>query len=339
MFSLVVEGTDKAVQAGADESLLDACLSRSVPLPYNCRSGECGECLARLVSGEVHELPGADPAVYSDAMRSEGMILTCMCFARSDVVISVPLRDGGDPRITEFDAVIENVTWFDERTAKVLMRCPAPVEFRSGQYFEWLVPGTSGPRAYSAANACGSSHLEFLVRVHPGGEISSRLKRHELASGDVVSLRGPYGAYAFNPRDDGNALFVAGGTGLAPVKSIVEAALQARSTRPMVVFYGARNRSELQCAQALSQWAAEHRQLRFVPVLSEEPADSAWTGRRGTVIDAMKEELGESFGAQAYLCGPPVVIELATALLERQGVFRADIYCDKFVPAMSREGA
>ncbi|MGH7462907.1 MAG: 2Fe-2S iron-sulfur cluster-binding protein, partial [Longimicrobiales bacterium] len=271
MFSLVVEGTDKVVVTRAQESLLDACLTQGVALPYNCRSGECGDCLARLVSGDVRELPGADPAIYSDEMRRDGMILTCMCYPRSDVVIRVPLRDTGNPQIQQFDAVIERVTWFGERTAQVVMRCPTPIEFRSGQYFEWFAPGTSSARSYSASNQPGSTQLEFLVRIYPGGKVSSLLQRHELAAGDIVSLRGPFGTYVFGPADPGAAIFVAGGTGLAPVKSIVESALAAGTSRPLVVFYGARNSQELGCADKLQQWALQNRQLRFVPVLSEEP--------------------------------------------------------------------
>jgi phenol hydroxylase P5 protein len=337
MFSLAIEGTDQVVAARKEESLLDACLTQGVPLPYNCRSGECGECLARLVNGKVRELPGADPAIYSDEMRRDGLILTCMCYPETDIVVNVPLRATSQPQIQHFDAVIERVTWFGERTAQVTMRCPAPIDFRSGQYFEWFAPGTSSARSYSASNLPGSTQLEFLVRIYPGGKVSSLLQRHELAAGDIVSLRGPFGSYVFNPDDPGSAIFVAGGTGLAPIKSIVESALASETSRQLILFYGARNKQELGCAEKLQQWAGQYPQLQFIPVLSEEPENSDWTGRRGTVVDAMKSELGEQFGAQAYLCGPPPMVDLATAVLERSGLSPADIYCDKFVPALSSE--
>ncbi|MFW2357978.1 2Fe-2S iron-sulfur cluster-binding protein [Hydrogenophaga sp.] len=337
MFSLAIDGTDQVVAARKEESLLDACLTQGVPLPYNCRSGECGECLARLVRGKVRELPGADPAIFSDEMRRDGMILTCMCYPETDVVVSVPLRATSHPQIQHFDAVIERVKWFGERTAQVTMRCPTPISFRSGQYFEWFAPGTSSARSYSASNRPGSTQLEFLVRIYPGGRVSSLLQRHELAAGDIVSLRGPFGSYVFNPDDPGAAIFVAGGTGLAPVKSIVESALSSETSRKLILFYGTRNMQELGCAEELQQWAGQYPQLQFIPVLSDEPEKSDWPGRRGTVVDIMKNELGEQFGAQAYLCGPPPMVDLATAVLERSGLSRADIYCDKFVPAVSSE--
>lgn len=334
MYSLTLDGSGTTVQGRAGQSVLDAFLASGVAMPYNCRSGECGECVARLVSGQVHELPGADPATYTDAMRAEGRILTCMCYPRSDIAISVPLRDHAPPRIRDFDAVIERVAWHGERTAQVVVRCPQAIEFCAGQYFEWWAPGAQTPRSYSASSAPGSDRLEFLVRIYPGGQISERLTRRELAAGDVLTLHGPFGTYEFTMADSLPAIFVAGGTGIAPAKSIVAAALAANCARPLHVFHGARDSSELQCSRDLEVLAKQHPQLRFVPVLSDEPVESDWTGARGTVVDALAAGLGDAFGAEAYLCGPPAMIDKAVCVLERRGVMRSDIYCDKFVPAL-----
>jgi NAD(P)H-flavin reductase/ferredoxin len=336
MHAIVLEGVDDAVPGRPEQSVLDACLAQGLAMPYNCRSGECGECVARLLEGRVHELPGADPATYTEAMRQDGLILACLCFPRSDLRIAVPLRDHASPQIHQFDAVIERVQWHGGRTAQVTVRCPQPVDFRGGQYFEWFPPGGGAPRSYSAANAPGSERLQFLVRLYPGGKVSAMLQRHELAAGDVVTLRGPFGTYEFANDDPMAAVFVAGGTGLAPVLSIVEAALAAGSRRPLRVFYGARDAAEVRCGDALTALAARHPgQLHYVPVLSDEPADSAWTGARGTVVEALEAPgaLGDLFGASAYLCGPPAMVDKASALLEARGVMRSDISCDKFVPA------
>lgn len=334
-YSLTLDGTGTTVPGRAGQSLLDAFLAQGVAMPYNCRSGECGECVARLVSGQVHELPGADPATYTDAMRADGQILTCLCYPRSDLVLRVPLRDHAAPRIRDFDAVIERVEWHGARTAQVVLRCPETIAFSAGQYFEWWAPGATTPRSYSASNPPGSERLEFLVRIYPGGQISERLKRRELASGDILTLRGPFGTYEFAMADSLPAIFVAGGTGIAPAKSIVSAALAAHCARPLHVFHGARDRSELQCSQDLAALARQHPRLQFVPVLSDEPLASDWTGARGTVVDALAAGLGDAFGAQAYLCGPPAMIDQAIDVLERRGVVRSDIYCDKFVPALN----
>jgi phenol/toluene 2-monooxygenase (NADH) P5/A5 len=336
MYELKLQGTDTAVPADPAQSVLDACLAQDLAMPYNCRSGECGECMARLVSGQVHELPGADPAVYTEQHRADGFVLACLCYPRSDLVIDVPLRTQAAPHIQTFDAIVERVTWFGPRTAHVVVRCPQPIDFRGGQYFEWTPYGATRPRSYSAANAPGTERLEFLVRLYPDGQVSALLKRMELAAGDILGLRGPFGTYQFETVSPVPALFVAGGTGLAPVLSIVQEALAAApkgGTRPLHVYYGARDREEAACAQPLLDLAAAHPALQVVCALSDEPADSPWTGLRGLVVDVLRERIGDQFGSQAYLCGPPGLVDAATAVLQQRGVMPQDIHCDKFVPA------
>jgi phenol/toluene 2-monooxygenase (NADH) P5/A5 len=333
MYMLSLQGAETRVPLDPAKTLLDACLEERVALPYNCRSGECGQCVARLAQGTIHELPGADPATYTPQMRRDGLILTCMSFPRSDIVLDVPTTSGSQPLIRDFDAVVERVTWHGPRTAHVVLRCSEAVEYRGGQYFEWHLPGAGRARSYSAASVPGGTAIEFLVRIYPGGRVSAMLKRHEIAAGDVVSLRGPFGTYQFDDDAGAAAIFVAGGTGLAPVLSIVMTALARGSRRPMIVLFGARDLAELASAQALENAARSSPVLRFVPVLSDEPASSSWTGRRGMVGEFLRETLGDQFGAQAYLCGPAPMVDAVIPALERCGLASEDIYCDKFVPA------
>lgn len=335
-YTLTLRGSSARVALSPAKTLLDACLSQQVAMPYNCRSGECGECAVRLVKGEIHEMPGADPAIFTQAMRETGLVLTCMAFPRSDVELDVPAGLAPQPKIHSFDAVIQRVDWLGERTAHVTVRRPEGVQFTGGQYFEWHIPGIERPRLYSAANAPGGPSMEFLVRIYPGGAVSAKLRRGEIDAGDVVPMRGPFGSYSFRADDPGTAIFVAGGTGLAPVRSIVMDALSAQGPdRQIIVFMGARDQAELAAAQELEQAALRHRKLKFVPVLSHEPADSGWGGRRGLVTDVLGSMLGDQFGAQAYLCGPAPMVEAALPILEVCGLARSDIHCDKFVPAES----
>lgn len=334
-YCLRFEGRDITVPLEPGQTLLDACLSGRVPLPYNCRSGECGECAVRMVQGQVHEMPGADPALFTQAMRDAGLVLTCMTFPRSDIVLDAPDGMAQQPEIHAFDAVVQQVTWFGDRTAQVTVRRPEAVQFLGGQYFEWLVPGIDQPRLYSAANAPQGPSIEFLVRIHPGGGVSDKLRRGEIDAGDVLPMRGPFGTYAFEADAPGPAVFVAGGTGLAPVRAMVLDALTRHGcSRRITVYFGARDQSELAAGRELEQAAQRHRHLSYVPVLSHEPADSGWSGRRGLVTDVLARSLGDQFGAQAYLCGPAPMVETALPLLEACGLARSDIQCDKFVPAV-----
>lgn len=333
MYALTLDGESRVLQLSADRTILDSCLDLGVPVPYNCRSGECGECVARLVDGRVQELPGADPATYTLAMRDAGMILTCMCYPASHLHISVPLRDGQAPPIRSVDAIVTEVSWFGERSARVVVRVDTPVDFQAGQYFEWHLPQVGAPRSYSAANAPGSRTMEFLVRMHDGGGVSGLLRRGELAAGDILTLKGPFGSYELDAQDPRLLVLLAGGTGLAPVKCIAEQLAAQGSRRPVKIYFGARDRDELGYAGPLQELAKATRHIEFTAVLSHEPESSAWAGPRGLVVDVAAATLGDAFGAQAYLCGPPPMVQAAQAVLERLGVMHSDIHCDKFVPA------
>lgn len=332
-YTLMLEGSDVPLELSSDRTILDSCLDLGVPVPYNCRSGECGECLAQLVAGRVQELPGADPAVFTAEQRDIGMILTCMCYPASDVSVRVPLRAGNAPRIRQIDAVVLSVTWYGDRTAKVVVRTDETTAFNAGQYFEWHLPQLAQPRSYSVSNTPGSNTMEFLVRMHDGGGVSELLCNGALGVGDILTLRGPFGFYDLNFSEDRSLILLAGGTGLAPVKSIVQHLIEKGSRRPIKVFYGARDQAELRSADTLSELADAHANLTFTPVLSHEPLASGWTGLRGLVTEAMQAGLVDGFGAQAYLCGPPGMIQAATQILESNGLMSSDIHCDKFTPA------
>ncbi|MBN9425604.1 MAG: 2Fe-2S iron-sulfur cluster binding domain-containing protein [Burkholderiales bacterium] len=335
MHSLIIEGIGAPLDAADDRTVLDNCLDRGVPMPYNCRSGECGECLAQLVSGRLQELPGADPAIYTPALRDAGMFLTCMCYATSDITIRVPLRAGDAPPIRQFDAVITSVARFGTRTMRVEVRPQAPLVYHAGQYFEWHLPQLSAPRSYSAANAPGSETIEFLVRLHEGGGVSELLQRAELAAGDILTLKGPFGSYDLDVSGERPLIMVAGGTGLAPVKAIAESLAASGSRRSVSIYFGARDRDELGYARSLHELCASQPSMRFAPVLSHEPEPSPWQGARGLVTEHLAATLGDQFGAQAYLCGPPQMINQTIAILEAKGAMRSDIHCDKFSPAGS----
>lgn len=336
MYSLTLDGMPEPLDLPANRTILDACLDQRVPVPYNCRSGECGECAAQLVAGRIQELPGADPAIFTPAMREAGMILTCMCFPASDLHLRVPLRSGDAPPIRTFDSVVTDVAWFGPRSVRVTLRMDEPVSYQAGQYFEWHLPGLEAPRSYSAANPPGSRTLEFLVRVHENGGVSQRLQRGELAAGDVLTLKGPFGSYALDAQDDRPLILVAGGTGLAPVKCIAEELAARGSRRPVKIFFGARDQEELGYTASLQALARQAPNIEFTAVLSHEPEGSPWTGPRGLVVDALQAMAGDAFGAQAYLCGPPPMFAAATSVLDRMGVAPEDVHCDKFSPAGSR---
>jgi len=313
-----------------DQTLLDGCLVAGISAPYNCRSGECGECVAQLLEGEVCELPGADPAIFGEADRVQGRRLTCLSYPRSNVKLSMQLRAVIDPPISEFDAVMDVLTPHGQSIVEVSMTPAIAVDYRPGQYFEWLVPGVTPNRSYSVANRPGGARLEFHLRLYEGGQISEQFRSGALRTGSAVRLRGPFGTFGFSDHAYRPAIIVAGSTGLAPIKAMLEDEFRRTSSRDIAFFYGARTQEDLYRLDVLQSWTRRYPNFSFTPVLSDEPAGSGWTGARGLVTECLSDRLSDTFGAEAYLCGPPGMIDAAIPVLKRAGIDLADIRYDKF---------
>ena len=327
-----------AVTCETGQSVLEACLAAGLPMPYNCRSGECAECRAVLLSGSVDESPGADPAVFTDADRRKGRILTCLCAPTSDIALDIVLRDGTSaPRIEHVSAIVSRIERVSASVVQVALDCPRDIAYRAGQYFEWIVPGIAPNRYFSAATAPGRAELAFDVRLYPGGAIGG-LVQSALVEGDSLEIAGPYGHFGFTANDHRPAICVAGGTGLAPVKAMIEDELQKKSGRRIRLLYGARRRKDLYDIGLLDAWAARPGDFSYAIALSAEPEGSDWAGPRGTVTGLLAETVYDGFGAEAFLCGPPAMIDAAMPVLEDIGLEPDDIHADRFSPAKVQAG-
>jgi NAD(P)H-flavin reductase/ferredoxin len=332
-FPIEIAPSSHEISCRGDQTLLDGCIQAGVSARYNCRSGECGECIARLLSGEIYEMPGADPAVFGDAHRAEGKLLLCMCFPRSPIALEVALgSDEPAIRPVTIDAVVERIERVTPTIVQVSVVTPVAVEYRAGQCFEWVIPGITPNRIYSAANRPGTNRIDFHVRIYPHGKIGSYLA-NGLALGQHLRLVGPFGQFALSASDWRPSVCIAGGTGLAPVHAILDDAFARGDGRPIHFFYGARSQAELYCLDTIERWAREHAGFTFTPVLSDEPAGSGWSGARGLVTEAVAGCLGDAFGLEAYVCGPPAMIDAAVAVLESSGLSSHDIHADRFVQA------
>lgn len=333
-FSVSIAGSDIVASCDPGTTILDACIAKGAPVPYNCRSGECGECRARLLTGSVEEIPGADPAIFNDVDRQRGDILTCLCFPRSDLEIDVPLHDDKPVAAVEtFNALVEEIVWHGREIVEVAVLPPSPVDFQAGQYFDWKIPTNGVRRTFSAASAPDRELLRFHIRIHPDG-IASNFVRDRLRVGDVLEITGPFGHFALSGNSHRPAIFVAGGTGFAPVRAILDAAISGKDKRPVRLFYGARTADTLYCKDDAERWRATLPDFRFFPSLSEESEDCLVEAFRGNITELLDQELGgEVFGAEAYLCGPAPMIDAAIEVLLAKGMEKEDIFYDKFLPA------
>jgi len=332
-FSIEITSSDEPIVCAPDRNLLDACIEAGLPMPYNCRSGECGECIATVKAGEVEEMPGADPAVFTDADRRQGRILTCMCFPRSDLSLEIALRDGvAAPKVQQVHTMVEEIVWHGPNIVEVAITTPGALDYRAGQYFEWVLPGIAPDRAFSAANRPGSDVVRFHVRVYPDGKVGAHIREH-LHAGSILEMIGPYGHFGFSDNDHRPAICIAGGTGMAPIRAALDEAFACGDRRPISYFYGARSEEDLYCLDDMADWQSAHSGFSFTPVLSHEPAGSSWRGERGLVTETLAKQIGDAFGAEAYLCGPPLMIDAAIEILSSAGLSDADIHYDKFTPS------
>ncbi|MGF1468873.1 MAG: 2Fe-2S iron-sulfur cluster-binding protein [Sandaracinaceae bacterium] len=301
-------GEPHSFDAPAGQSVLMAGLAAGIPLPYECSSGTCGCCKARLLEGTVRDrAPAAAGLTPRD--RRRGRVLLCQCEATSDLRLQVSPVEGlpAEPRPRDLSLCVTRLERPGPRTLRVVASAGTAVPFLPGQYVLLRIPGV-GRRAYSMANPSGDEGLlELLVKAVPGGEATAYLF-DRLAEGDAIEAEGPFGRAYLREAAGGPLRCVAGGSGLAPLLSIARAALPAGAE--VDFFYGARTREDLVCVDELERLARVHGgRLRVVTCLSEPSPRDGWAGPRGNVGDVFFAQVADLAEAPIYLAGPPPMVD------------------------------
>ncbi len=340
-FTATVNSGTNVLEVGSDDNLLSAALAANIAWPHNCQVGSCGACRCKLVSGKISAL--CDFSYVLDTAELEsGMILACQTRLTSDVSIEVDLAQAPTnlTSATSLRGVIAQSNRLTHDILQLVVQLPdAAPSYRAGQYAELSVEGIN-PRPYSFATApqnVRAEQLVFHVRLVPGGEMSGWL--HEQSrTGCHVNLSAPHGSFYL--RDcDGPILCVAGGSGMAPIKALLEQIAYEGFTQEVTYLFGARTQGDLYCLAEMKALAEESNgHFRFVPVLSDEPADSDWGGLRGLVTGHIENQSLDLAKCRAYLCGPPAMIDEAIDTLRRRGLGQENIFFDKFLDASHLPG-
>jgi len=327
-FHMSMHGVTAPVNVRAGETLLEAGLREGLALPYECRNGGCGRCLCTVLHGEV------DYGVYqrsalSDAQRAAGQALLCCATPLSDLEIEVdaPARVG----VASYRARVERM---DRLTPQVMrlsldVKGSASPSFVAGQYINIVLPDGQR-RAFSFANPPhDNARIELHVRLIPGGRFTTQVFT-TMRAGDELAFEGPLGDFRLS---DSRApiLFVAGATGFAPIKSIVEDAFHRDIRRPMWLYWGVRKREDLYLLDLAEGWQAAHANFHLVPVLSE--ADEGWSGRRGLVHEAMLQDFPDLSGREVYVCGSVKMVETAVPAFIARGLSEDFCFTDAFLPS------
>ena len=324
-----VEETQTVLRAASEQGLM---------LMHGCKEGQCAACKSFVLDGEDIELDRYSTFALPDFEKEEGYTLLCRAHVYEDVRIELLNYDeemirSGHPiqrAVAEVEA-IDPVT-HDLRHLVLRLVEPETVAYFPGQYFDITVPGTEESRSFSVAGTptADSHRLEFVIRVYPDGLFSTFLEK-QLSVGDRLEVVGPFGVFTLRDGRESDLVFVGGGAGMAPILSVLRALAERGSTRKATYYYGARRRRDLCFEKELYALEETFPHFRFVPALSEpDDEDGEWTGEVGLITDVVRRHESDLSGADAYVCGPPPMVEAAMEMLTSIGAPEKHIYYDKF---------
>jgi NAD(P)H-flavin reductase/ferredoxin len=316
--------------AKPDEIVYQAAYRSSIRLEHDCLEGACGACKALCTQGDFTVDDYVDE-VLSDAERAAGYTLLCKTKAKSSCTIELPYSSSflaGQHEAQWLDASVVAVEPVSSSVIRMVLQLPdGAVEFLPGQYIHMEVPGGAGAvRSYSFANAPAQAQLEFFLKVYPQGAMSDYLRARARA-GDAIRIKGPAGHFYLRaPRRP--ILMIAGGSGLAPMLSMLRSMEQSGAAeQPVHLIYGVNDASEFFGASELEQLATTLRLT--VELVAVSPA--GWDGPAGHVTSVLRKELLGGGDCDAYLCGPPPMIEAASAWLRANGMDPARVHAERFV--------
>lgn len=330
---IAIEATDATFTCAPGQSLLDAALLAGIDFPYSCRKGVCGSCVGQIATGDVTGINGA--TIRNDSCTPE-QVLYCMCTPASDLVLRPSSWTRVDPSARKtFTAKVHSNELVAPDVSLLKLRLPTGqrAKFTAGQYLQILLDDGSR-RSYSFANPPQESDGATLhIRHVPGGRFSAQVA--QLAPGDTLQIELPFGHVALREDETRPIVFIAGGTGFAPVKSILDDLLKRRSQRPVTLIWGARDAGGLYLRPAVARWQKQWPDFRFIPALSEGAAEAVGEAFVGRVDQALRAYCPDLSGREVYCCGSPPMVAAVRASAAEGGLAPADFHADVFVPGPS----
>jgi CDP-4-dehydro-6-deoxyglucose reductase len=327
-FKVRIDPHARTISASEGRSVLDAALAAGLNLPHSCKSGHCASCRARLLSGEVR-YPNGRPLGITEQEERQGYVLLCQARPLSDLRVEARLiANVEDVEIKTLPCRIANMTRLAPDVLQVFLRLPAvePLRFKAGQYLDVLLEG-GRRRSFSIASPPHDSGLiELHVRRVPGGGFTEALFE-TLHDGALLRIEGPIGQFVYR-ESSAPALMIAGGTGFAPLKSMLRHALeQGPTTRDIGFYWGARQPIDVYEDALMQAWARKYPNLRFTAVLSEAAASHH---RTGWVHEAVLADHPSLAAFDVYAAGPPAMIEAIRATFPARGVSEDRLHFDSF---------
>jgi phenol/toluene 2-monooxygenase (NADH) P5/A5 len=329
-FTITVEPLGREVPCRGDQAILDACLRAGVWLPHACTHGTCGTCKVQVLDGDYEDNDASDFALM-EFERTERKSLICVATPTSDVTIEadVEIEEGVTHHpVRDFTGTVARLEDIARETRRLRIDLDKEMAFNPGQYVSIEVPGTGVTRTYSMASPPDEpSRIELQIRRTPGGIGTDGWVFKTLTQGDTVRLAGPFGRFFLREARHEPAILIGGGTGLAPLKSMVRHVLERGQPHRMYLYQGARTQADLYDVEYFRGLQDKHPdQFTYRPCLSDEQ----WDGPMGRVTDVVDADFETCRKHTAYLCGPPPMVEAALKTLMRKRLFPKDIYREDF---------
>jgi CDP-4-dehydro-6-deoxyglucose reductase len=326
-----IANSSRSFEATADQALLEAAADAALNLPSRCKGGNCGACKARLKRGEIH-YPNGPPLGLSAVDIADGLILLCQARARTDLMLeTLEMRaaDGAGPK--RLPCRIERAVHLSHDVMGLFLRLPIAEDFtfEPGQYIDILLPG-GRRRSFSIASPPHDARpLELHVRRVAGGEFTDRLFHEDMRS-SLLTIEGPLGKFTYRdrPRDAPPMLLIGGGTGLAPLVSILRHVIENGIERDIQLFWGVRSERDLYAQATLERLSHRAASLTYTPVLSEPTR--AWRGLSGWVHEAAFAGRKDLESIDVYAAGPPAMIAAIQREYAARGCDAGRLYFDSF---------
>ena len=327
------------IEVDEDQTILRAAAEQGVQLMHGCKEGQCAACKSFVLEGDMDDIDLERYSTFAlpDYEKEEGQTLLCRAHAYSDLVIELLqydeeiIRNGLPLKKGVAEVVANNPVTHDMRHLVLKLIEPEEgIKFFPGQYLDLVVPGTEESRSFSMANTPGrEGRFEFVIKVYPDGLFSEHLA-DKLAVGDRLDVEGPFGTFTLRESHNSPIVFLGGGAGMAPVLGLLRSMAERGVDRQAVFYYGARGQRDLCFEEELRELESKIPGFRYVPALSEPAADDEWAGEVGLITEVLKRCEPDLSGRDAYVCGPPPMVDAAIPVLTALGVPEQNIFYDKF---------
>ena len=330
-FKIRIQSSGREFTAEEKETVLAAALRQGVMLPYSCRNGACGTCKGKLVSGEV-DYGTYEPKAMSETERQQGHALFCQAKPLSDLVIEakeiaaakdIPIRIM-PARVVQMEKLADDVMRLSLKLAE-----GQRLQYLAGQYIDILLSGNQRRSFSLSTSPLSDELLQLHIRHVPGGHFTDHVFE-KMKEKDLLRFQGPFGMYFLREDSDRPAILVAGGTGFAPIKGMLEYAFAQGIKRPLHLYWGVRAKRDLYLPDLPQTWAKEHSHFKFTPVLSEPKPEDHWNGRQGWVHEAVAADYPDLSGYEVYASGPPPMIDALKGVVKKHGLPEDRLYYDSF---------